>query len=404
MNSLSYEIYVRVADFVAENMSDSDVIEKAVSYAKKNNIHTILFDTKDWIVDRAILFYSDSTFVVDGVTIKQANGVFDNIFRSEGLIVDEQNPYGYPKDIIPCKNVNIIGKNGACIEGCDVQPKLLNYVNGNYEEPFGDIWGWRGIPVYFTLCENFDFSGFIVRKTRTWAISFERSVKGYIGDLEIYSDCPNGDGINLRNGCSEITINNIKGITSDDFIAINNCSVYSEYPLMAWKTYLYPIVSSNIFINRGEKSESSDIHHINISNISANSAIMFLARNGYRIYNVNVKNVDDGISFAKRCNTGYMVGAGYANSNYGTCDAEECYLSKIYIDNVETGNCLSSVVFRSRVEGLVVTNVNQKTPGGAVVSILDSDRVVINNCTAVSGVIQNSADNWENPMVNPFFN
>ena len=31
MNSLSYEIYVRVADFVAENMSDSDVIEKAVS-------------------------------------------------------------------------------------------------------------------------------------------------------------------------------------------------------------------------------------------------------------------------------------------------------------------------------------------------------------------------------------
>ena len=114
--------------------------------------------------------------------------------------------------------------------------------------------------------------------------------------------------------------------------------------------------------------------------------------------------VDGVTSFAKRCNIGYMVGSGYASGQYGNSDEENFYLSKINIKNVETNNCLSAVVFKSRVEGLVVSNVNQKTPGGAVVSILDTDDAVINNCTAVSGIIKNSADNWENPTVNPFFN
>ena len=166
---------VRVIDFAKRNLSDSDIIESAINYAKTNNINTILFDSKNWLLDRAILYYSNVTFIVNGVTLKQANGVFDNIFRSEGFIVDSNKPYDYPLDVKPTENFKIIGENNAKIEGPDIEPKILNYETNAYCEPLGDIWGWRGISIYITCSQNFEISGFTLSKTRTWAISVERA-------------------------------------------------------------------------------------------------------------------------------------------------------------------------------------------------------------------------------------
>jgi len=389
-------VCIRVIDFLEEGLSDSDCIEYAIAYAKAHYIPVVLFDSKDWIIDRAILFYSGVTFIVDGVTLKQADGVFDNIFRSEGFMIDPKEPYGYPLDIHIVENFRLIGKNHAVIEGPEIQPKLINMDTGEMEEPYGDIWGWRGFSVYITCCRNFEFSGFIVRKTRNWAITLERAHDACLRDLEVYSTCKNGDGINLRNGCSRIVIENIKGETSDDFIALNNCSMYYPHPYRTWKTYFYPNVASNIFMERGETLEDQHIHDIIINNVSGSSAVMFLPRNGHKIFCVWVSNVNDGTAYFKRRNIAYMVGA-YYDTGYGDLNYDVC-LSDIYIDHVETNASQSSVLFREHVKNLVLTNIRQNLKDGTVLTAEDEDEIVIRDSSSVSGIMRKSAKNWINPL------
>ena len=55
--------------------------------------------------------------------IKQKNEVFDNIFRGDNLTIDSENPYGYPVEIRNLKNIKIIGKGTAILEGPDVHKK-----------------------------------------------------------------------------------------------------------------------------------------------------------------------------------------------------------------------------------------------------------------------------------------
>jgi len=76
---------VRASDFLAEGQSDSDAIEKAMIYSAENHINTILIDKKTWFIDKAILLRSNIKVIVDGVMIKQIDGVLDNIFRPESI-------------------------------------------------------------------------------------------------------------------------------------------------------------------------------------------------------------------------------------------------------------------------------------------------------------------------------
>ena len=387
---------VRALDFCAAGDSDSDAIEKAIAYAKETHINKILIDKKDWLLDRAILFYTGVTIIVDGVMLKQSDLVFDNIFRSEGFIVNESDPYGYPIDIKTVENFRIIGRNGASIEGPEVQPKFFRIDKEVMAEPLGDRWGWRGISVYFTCCKHFEFSGFKLTKTRSWAISLERATDVLLRDLEIYSECPNGDGINIRNGCSRIVIENAKGTTSDDFIAINNCSRYrKDYPVRTFKTYFHPIVASNFFMERGEDARDQDVHDIFISNVSSNSAIMFMARNGHRIYNVWVTNVDDGKELGARRNLAYMVGS-YYGTQYGE-KGEGISYSNIFIDGLMTYGSEASVLFRDNVKGLVVKNVRQMNSQGAALTAMDEDDITVIDCESVSGEIRRSVKDWVDP-------
>jgi hypothetical protein len=385
---------VRVIDFALSNLSDSDIIESAINYARTNNIDTILFDSKDWIIDRAILYYSGVTFIVDGVKLKQANGVFDNVFRSEGFIVDKNNPYNYPVDVKPIENFKILGKNNAVIEGTDVEAKILNYETGEHCEPIGDRWGWRGISLYFTCCKNFEFSGFTIRKTRTWAISAERCKYAKFSDITVYSTCVNGDGLNLRNGCSYIDISNFHGITFDDLIALNNASIYNTYPVKTWKTYLYPTDASNVLMTN-ETIEDQAIHNVIIDNASGNSAIAFLARNGTKIHDIKVTNVTDKFEDCERLNIADILGA-YYTTGYGEVSSEIC-LYNFYIENIECNYCKSAVLFNDRVKNLTIKNVIQKEKEGVVLTACDEDEINIIDCKAVSNIIRNSSKVWKNP-------
>lgn len=390
--------FVFVYDFLEDGLSDSDVIEKAFAYAKKEDINHILFHRKDWFLDRAILYYSGITIEVDGVMLKLKEGVFDNVFRSENFIVDQNNPNGYPLEIKRTANVKILGKNGAKIEGSNQPVKRLNYDNGEMEEVLGDIWGWRTFCVHVPCCENFEFGGFYITKTKNWAISCERLHNGYFHDIEFLTSCVNGDGLNFRNGCHDIKIKNISGTTTDDLIALNNGSTYEKYPVKSWKTYLYPLVPSNYLIAT-ESAGDGDIYNVEIENIHLKpvrfvQAVALLARNGNKIRNIKIHGVYEEKSLESPLHAN-LIGA-YYQENYGKENEEVC-MQDILVDTVVAQTFEYPVLFREHVRGLKVKNVTQNAESGVCVMACENDEIEIKNCRSVSGIIRDSLKNWKRP-------
>ena len=92
-----------------------------------------------------------------------------------------------------------------------------------------------------------------------------------------------------------------------------------------------------------------------------------------------------------------MVGA-YYKSGYGSESGDIC-LSNIFIENVESNFAHSVVLFNDRVKGLVIKDITQNHPEGAVLTAFEEDDVAMINCTSASGVIRNSARDWVNPML-----
>ena len=386
---------IRALAFAGEGVGDSDAIDRALAYMNESHIRTLVLDGRDWTLERAAELPSDSRIVVDGVCVRQADGVLDNIFRPDGIRIDPADPFGYPFEICPTENIRIQGINGAVLEGPAVNPKMYHPVLGEMQETLGDYWGWRGFLVFFTRCAGFELSGFTLRRTRSWAISMERSKNGYLHDLEIYSDCKNGDGINIRVGCSRIFIENIRACTSDDCIAIN--SLASETRQYPFKNYVYTLFPSDYLVDRGEPIEDRYIHDIRISNIVSatehySEAVAFLTRQGHRIFRVWIHGVYDGnpVRPPKRIN---MVGA-YYTQGYGDAVIRDDDLAEIRIDTVVSNSTADAILFRYRVKDLWINNVVQNCPGGTVLTAMDQE-LTLTNCRAVSGPLRAPAENWK---------
>lgn len=141
-----------VSDFLKEGISDSQAIKDCLNSAKSCDERTIIFDKKDYYIDAAITLPSDTTVIIDGVMIKQNDFVHDNVFRADNMETDPDNPYGYPLSIKAAKNIKIIGKNDALIEG---PKKHTSFWHPHFNEEqlaIGDYWGVARIPgAYFPL-------------------------------------------------------------------------------------------------------------------------------------------------------------------------------------------------------------------------------------------------------------
>ena len=96
------------------------------------------------------------------------------------------------------------------------------------ETPTGD---WRNIGILLVRVSDFSLKNIKVVNSHSWAISLEYCTEGEISDLGFYSDGTmeingkpertlNKDGLDLRRGCRNITIENIYGATGDDLVAL----------------------------------------------------------------------------------------------------------------------------------------------------------------------------------------
>lgn len=259
---------IKVVDFDNASLSDDVIIENALNFSKGFEYRTLVFDTRDWNISKAILIPSNTTIVIDGVTIKQNDEIFDNMFRSGNIVINEEHPNTFPTSITKCENIKIIGKNGAKIIGCDNAKKSINPANNEEQAMETDAWGWRPIGILIVMCNNVEVCGIHFEQSHMWTVSFEKCTNGYVHDLDFYTTKVNHDGVDLRAGCKHFVIENITGTTFDDAVACT-CSIprnqtNETYPINS--ASIYPCEVSR-YLNTDMTNDELAIEDVQVRNV-----------------------------------------------------------------------------------------------------------------------------------------
>ncbi len=320
---------------------------------------TVVFSGEDYLISRAIEIPSDTTVIVDGCMIKLCDGSFDNVFRGNNYVLSEDNPFGFPIEIKPIRNVKILGKNRATLSGPDKNPLMKNYMTGKVEEPLGDFWGWRTLTISLSKCDGFEIGGFSFENARCWTLSFDICSNGYIHDLHFNTDVKNGDGIDFRSGCHNCVVEKITGFTGDDTVACTAlrktaASIPSPSKIYPGEYYLYPMEPTGYITDRTQyECDISDIIIRNVKTCGKHHGIIFLAANGCRIYNVEIDNigevVEEDMSLCREATVKVYTGYG---SGYTKGDIKD-----ITISNVTALYAKNAFYCNAEVENVILENV-----------------------------------------------
>ena len=229
---------IRAGDFL-EGRTDSEAIEAAQA-SRKDPAEpvTIVLDGRSWRIDRAIVLDSNTELLIDGCTLKLANGVFDNVIRIARLKPNPADPNGACLAMQPVHDVKVTGLHGAVVEGPDHPRVAPNPKTGVTESWLGDFFGWRTIGILAAGATRYEVGGLTMRKTQCWAISQEHCRSAYVHDLVFQTTVKNGDGIDFRNGCECGLVENISGHTSDDTVA---CTALDNTVLKVNARYIWPM-------------------------------------------------------------------------------------------------------------------------------------------------------------------
>lgn len=232
--------------------TDTERIHQAIVAAKgtTNSIRIPVRNSNGsniWMIDSAILLPSNMKIILDNCTLQLSNDSRDNLFRSDNVGLGITNP-------VWNENISIIGIGEVTLRGAD-HPRSTGdgartlslkpeeeQKKGNWRVSYGSDAGkenvkqkgdWRNVMILIAYVKGFKLQNLNLEKSHGWTVSFERTWNAQISDITIYNEefvevdgeklmTSNKDGINLRQGCKNFRINNISGITGDDFIALSN--------------------------------------------------------------------------------------------------------------------------------------------------------------------------------------
>ena len=359
-----------VNDFVSVDLTDSEIIERCFEFANLFTHKKIIFDTKQWNIDRAILLPANTYIQIDGVVIKQNDNVFDNVFRGDNLTINKNEPNGYPAHISNSKNIKIEMINGASIEGPNVNPTMVHPVTLETQSMVGDYYGWRTLQISFSKIKNFEICGGGFTKTRCWAMSFDKCSNFKVHDFTVNSNVKNGDGVDIRFGCHDFEVYNIDGSTSDDTVAMSSI----DYFKTGLDTYVYPMEPS-AFENVDIDTDSLDIHNGSVHDITTGGnhhGVICLSNSGRQVYNIYIYNIKE-ISASTRESvvkiyTSY--GGGYINND----------IHDIRVNNVVSKGANYAVQIKNaKVQNVWINNAVQERANSSVSDITNPDGVTLTN-------------------------
>lgn len=320
--------------------SDSRSIQNAVNEAIRSEVRRVVIPRinartgkPQWDVDEAIILSSNLEIVLDNCYIRQIDGSMDNVFRNfdddavRSTLAEEQ------------ENIIIRGIGNAVIDG------------GNHNGLLQKNSGKDGLPhveknnvIRLHNLRDFQLRDFTILNQRWWAINLLFVEEGIISGLVLKCDngCHNQDGIDLRLGCNNITIENIRGYSGDDLIAL---------------TGFYGGRESQKYEVSGK---SIDIHDVLIKNIVATSAectvIGMRNQSGVKLYNVTIDGVHDTTSSAQLQNPSPSFVFGFDLNNYSSPKSP---YSTIRIG--QDGYYTDREVKLGEVYGIHVSNIHSRT-------------------------------------------
>ena len=314
--------------------TDSERIEQALAAAKAEGFGKVVITKREdsdgrvyWLIDRAILLESDTTLVIDDCTRKLSDNCRDNFIRSANCgigITDDKRLH----------DIHIIGIGNALLLGAD-RPRSTgdsgkpigspSYYYGapqgrrsygtdggkDSENQKGD---WRNIGILLTYLDRFSVRNLTIKDSHCWAMSHEHCCDGTLSHLRFESTAKkvidgkeefllNQDGIDLRQGCHRITIENITGYTGDDLIALTTIGGGQKPAGVVDST----MVAGTL------PTDDDDISHVIIRDVLGHSAghcqiVRFLNSNGTKIHDIILENVIDDSTPDERANVTVRIG------------------------------------------------------------------------------------------------
>ena len=345
-----------VKDYLEAGGTDSAAIERCLADANQTaGEKTVVFDGKDYFVDRAILLSSHTTVIVDDCTIKQNDYVFDNVFRGDNLLINGIDPYGVPVDVTPIRNIKIIGKGEAAVVGTDQPQTGYHPFFKEYQQMTGDFWGWRTLMFSFSCCDGFELSGLKLRQTMCWAVCFDNCQNCYVHDLDIRSNVKNGDGIDFRSGCNHCLVENITGFTSDDTVACTALATGKKARVLS--KYLSPLEP----YNASHENIDGSIHHITIRGIHTGGfhhGVICLSAFGNPLHDIGISDVKE-TGEGKREAT-IKIYTGYGDG-YNKGD-----IRNIRVRDVVAEKAKYAVMVACEADDLQLENIVQNDPEGSL--------------------------------------
>ncbi len=306
--------------------SDSERINQAIATAAASGRRVVIPKTNHaadgprdvWLLDSAILVQSGTTLELENCRIKLSDRCRDNIIRSAncGLGITE---------IAPISNVSIRGIGAAVLEGADHPRATGDSAKILAERTYGTDAGvqsesqsgdWRNIGILMAFVEQFSIENLRLVDSHAWAISLERCAYGKIRDIDFASTghrtiddttqtILNQDGLDLRQGCHDILIENLTGYTGDDLLALTNILRADSTAGSTESTMV------SAAVNRGDGLD--DIRNITIRNLRGYCAgghhiVRFLNASGLQIHDVILDGLIDTSGSAQPCRAAVKIG------------------------------------------------------------------------------------------------
>ena len=210
----------------------SEYIEAKIKEALENGSRTATVSGHHEIT-ATVVIPENFTLVLEDCHLRMADGTLCNMFVNENHGTDIGKT---SKGTV--KNINIIGKGEAILDG-----GRYNGLSERTQRKDGLPPIWKNNLLLFTNVDGFRISGIRCCNQRWWALNFIFCRDGYIGNIDFcacdigidadgneyhglmrekYDEVlvKNADGIDLRQGCHDIVIENITGFTEDDSIAL----------------------------------------------------------------------------------------------------------------------------------------------------------------------------------------
>ncbi len=330
-------------------------------------------DRNLWLLDSAILMRGGTTLVLENCHIKLSDRCRDNFMRSGncGLGVTE---------IVPMSDIHIMGIGNVLLEGADHPRATGDSAKTLGKHTYGTDAGvagesrtgdWRNIGILLAYVERFSIENIRIKDSHCWAISLERCAFGRVRDIDFASTGSkvidgdtetilNQDGLDLRQGCHDITIENITGYTGDDLVAFTNI-LREGRPAGGTESTMVSATD-----DRGTGLD--DIRYILLRNVCGYCAgghhiVRFLNAGGLKIHDVIFDGLIDTSGSDRRCRAALKIGD--SNPKWGgVTPLGDTY--RIFVSNVMSRSEHTILIAGSLAESALTNILKYDAPGDPV--------------------------------------